>query len=118
MTNLDLEPIVIKKIYQFYLSIFGQLNNFPKRSRYTLGEKIENVVLEIIELINLANIQIKNLREPFLYKASAKCGVLKLLIRLSWDLNLLNHRQYLILEGQLQEISKMIGGWIKYCRTQ
>ncbi len=118
MQNSNFEPMVLQKTYRLYLEIYGKLKNFPKRSRYTIGEKTENILLDLIELITLANIQIKSLREPILYKASAKCELLKILLRLGYDSSLFNDRQYVALESKVLEIGKMIGGWIKYCRTQ
>lgn len=118
MNKLKLEPSLLKKIYQFYLQFYHCLQKFPKRSRYTLGQKIEINLLDLIELIALANTQTRTLREPILHRASAKNELLKLLIRLAHELNLFNYRQYLALEGQIQEIGRMIGGWIKFTRTQ
>ncbi|MBD3282407.1 MAG: diversity-generating retroelement protein Avd [Candidatus Portnoybacteria bacterium] len=118
MKKLEFKPSLVYKIYKFYLSTYNKLDKLPKKNRYSIGQKIENNILELLELINLANIQIKNLREPILHKASAKCNLLKLLIRLCYDLNLFNERQYISLESQIQEIGKMIGGWIKFARTQ
>jgi hypothetical protein len=118
MQNSYFEPLALQKTYQLYLNLCINLRNFPKRSRYTLGEKIENCLLELIELISLANIQIQQLREPILHKASAKTELLKLLLRLAYDLKFFTDRQYIELENKTLEIGRMIGGWIKFVRTQ
>lgn len=118
MENTNFEPSVLKKTYQFYLNIINCLNNFPKKKRYTLGEKIDNNVLALIEIISLANVQIRTMREPIVHNASAKCELIKILIRVSFDLSLINNHQYLDLEKQIQEIGRMIGGWIKFLRAQ
>lgn len=118
MQNSNFEPLILQKTYRFYLEIYKHLGNFPKRSRYTLGEKIENCLLDLVETVSLANIQIKNLREPVLHRASAKCELLKILLRLGYDLSLFGDRQYIAMESRVMEIGRMIGGWIKYCRTQ
>jgi four helix bundle protein len=118
MENLNFEPTVLLKVYQFYRQFYRLSFNFPKISRYTIGEKILNCQLDLMELISLANIQIKTLREPFLHRASAKCELLKLLLRLCYDLSLTQSRQYVELEAKTKEIGKMLGGWIKFSRTQ
>lgn len=118
MQTLNSEPLVIQKIYKLYLNLYSCLKNFPKKSRYTLGEKIEKATLDLIEVVSLANIQIKPLREPILHKASAKCDLLKILLRLAYDISLINARHYISLENQTREIGKMLGGWIKFIRTQ
>jgi len=118
MQNLNFEPLVLKKTYELYKQLYHQIEKFPKRNRYTIGEKIETNLLELIENITLANIQIKTLREPILHKASAKCDICKVLFRLSYDLNLISNRQYIELSSKISEIGKMIGGWIKFTRNQ
>ena len=117
MQNTNFEPTLINKIYKFYFQSYGMFHNFPKQSRYTLGQKIETITLDLLEMVSLANQEIRTLREPHLRKASAKCESVKLLIRMGYDLKLFNDHQYIALENQVQEIGKMIGGWIKYLRT-
>jgi hypothetical protein len=39
---------------------------------------------------------------------------LKQLVRLTSDLEIIDMKKYLTLESELQEISKMTNGWIKY----
>lgn len=117
MKNLDFEPLVLKKSYELYRQLYKQIEKFPKRSRYTIGARIENNLLELMENITLANIQIETLREPILHKASVKCDICKILFRLSYDLNLMSDRQYIELSSKVNEIGKMLGGWIKFTRN-
>lgn len=118
MKNLNFEPLVLKRSYELYRQIYKQIGTFPKRSRYTIGQRMENNLLELMENITLATIQIETLREPILHKASVKCDICKILFRLSYDLDLLSDRQYIELSSKLNEIGKMLGGWIKYLRTK
>lgn len=50
---------------------------------------------------------------PVLQNASIKLDVIKVLIRLCNDLKILDTKKYLILQTSIQEIGKMLGGWIK-----
>jgi len=118
MKTINFRLSLIQKAYNLYLHLYPILKNLPKRNRYTLGEKIECTLLDIVESVSLASIQIKTLREPIVHKASCKIEVLKLLVRLSYDLNLINDHQYISLEDQVNEIGRMVGGWIKSLRTQ
>lgn len=38
---------------------------------------------------------------------------LKILLRLGDDLNILDHKRYIARSGELLEIGKMVGGWLK-----
>ncbi|OGZ63076.1 MAG: hypothetical protein A2639_02865 [Candidatus Staskawiczbacteria bacterium RIFCSPHIGHO2_01_FULL_34_27] len=118
MENLDFQPSIIHKIYDFYKEMHKKIEKFPKTSRYSLGQKIENSILDLLETIYLANIQIKTLREPVLHKASAKCELVKILIRLAYDTGVIdNTSTYVSAQAKMQEIGKMLGGWIKYMRN-
>jgi len=87
--------------------------HFPKKDRYAIGQKIENGILELIEGIITASQLSKSEKVPTLQSASIKLDVLKVLIRCCKDLKIIDNKNYLLLESQLQEIGKMLGGWIK-----
>jgi len=66
-----------------------------------------------MESVILASQLSKIEKLPILQKASIRLDVLKVLIRLCKDLKVLDNKKYLILESQIQEIGRMLGGWIK-----
>lgn len=70
-------------------------------------------MLEVIEGILTASQLSKSEKLPILQKTSIKLDLLKVLIRLCKDLKILDNKKYLLLESYLQEIGKMLGGWIK-----
>jgi len=113
----QIEIPVIKSLYELYRHTHGAILVFPKHEKYSLGEKLETAILESIELVITGNSQPKNFKEPFLLKAGAKTEILKLLFRLAFDCGFISQKQYLKLEEDLQEIGRMLGGWIKYVRS-
>lgn len=52
-------------------------------------------------------------KSDLLFQASSKLELLKLLVRLCFEIKAISNKQYLALESSLQEIGKMLGGWIK-----
>jgi len=48
-----------------------------------------------------------------LENADTKLSLLKLLFRLAYDLKIIDQRKSINLQEQLQEIGRMLGGWIK-----
>lgn len=70
-------------------------------------------MLELLELIIRAGDLPKREKLPLLKQASLKVDVLKILFRLLRDLKIIDNKKYLMLEEFLQEIGKMLGGWIK-----
>jgi hypothetical protein len=113
----NFEPIIAIKTYAIYLKFAPLLNRFPKLYRYSLGQKIENTMLELLEYIFKANSLPKPLREMPLIDANAKFEVLKLLMRATAELGILVNTQYFQLSADLAEIGRMLGGWLVYVRS-
>lgn len=117
MTSFDsaftLDIPIFTKTYELYKTFYGYLPTLPKKDRYTLGQKCELLLLDLLEAIILASSLSKEEKLPVLKRASLKLDVLKVLFRLGKDLKVLDNKKYLILESFLQEIGKMLGGWIK-----
>lgn len=104
---------IIQRLYEFYTLLYQYLKSFPKKDRYTLGQRLEIITLKIMEEF----FQIPRSKGPekilLLKKASAKLDVLKLFVRLAKDTQVVDNKKYLLLEQPLVEIGKMLGGWLK-----
>lgn len=89
------------------------LPHFTKNSRYTLGGKIDSLFLEVIENIIKAGYSDKAEKQIFLKMASVKLDLLKFFLQIAWDIKSLDNKRYINLSEKLNEIGKMLGGWIK-----
>jgi hypothetical protein len=78
-----------------------------------LGERCQNTLLEILELLILAYAKSTPSKRLILGKADTQLKVLQYLVRVCYDVKAINKKQYLVLQALLQEIGKMLGGWIK-----
>ncbi len=85
--------------------------SFPKTKRYTLGQKIDDLSLEIFEL--LLSISQSDQKTLTLHKISIKLDLLKILLRIAKDSQAIKDKNYLELQAILQEVGKMLGGWIR-----
>jgi len=112
-----LEIPVIIKLFVVYEMTHKLIFKFPKHERYSLGEKIENSILESIEMLILANHASKYEKEKILLKANSKIELLKILFRISLNCQIIDGKEYLEAENKLQEIGRMTQGWIKYSRN-
>ena len=103
-------PIVLKltEIYKLWQSF---LPHFPKTSRYTLGAKIDLLLVEIIEAIVIAIHSSKKTKLPFVRKASIKLDLLKFFLKIAWEIKALDNKKYALLSKELAVIGKMLGGW-------
>ncbi len=111
--KLNLDIPVFQKTYDLYKSFYLIILDFPKKDRYTIGQRLENTILALLEDIITASQLSKSEKVPTLQKASIKLDILKVLIRCCKDLKILDNKKYLIFESQVIEIGRMLGGWIK-----
>lgn len=111
LPGFELDIPIFTKLYDFYKNLSHSITTFPKTKRYTLGQKLDNLTLEIFEL--LFSIPTANNKAATLQQISTKLDLLKILLRLSKDSLALRDKKYLELQAILQEIGKMLGGWIR-----
>lgn len=89
------------------------LPSFPRKVRYVFGQRCEVVLLDTLELIILASNISKQEKLPVLKRASTKVDLLKVLFNLGKDLKIIENKKYNELTKLLNEVGKMLGGWIK-----
>lgn len=104
---------IIKETYDLYKVFYQYLEFFPKKARYSLGQRCENYILDFLELIILAASLPKEKKLVELQKANVKFDVLKILLRLTKDIKALDNKEYIVLQSHVQKIGKMLGGWMK-----
>jgi len=80
-----------------------------------LGQQIENTILQILKGIIQVNVEIN--KKPYLKQISVELDKLRILIRLSKDLKFISIRQYQFIAEKINEIGKMLGGWLKSCKA-
>jgi len=103
-------PVIVKS-YNLTLWYIKKLASLPKNHRYTLGEKIQNSLLNLLLLLSDA-IYSKN-RFELLKSANKEIEKLRLLTKLLKDLKIISTDNFRFISVSLDEIGKMIGGWIK-----
>ncbi len=91
--------------------MYGYLKLFPKKDRYTLGQKLDSLTLTIFELILMTGTSQRDKKLLYLEKAIISLDLLKILLRLAKDVQALDNSKYLQLEQLLQEMGRMLGGW-------
>jgi len=85
----------------------------PKADRYTIGQESLNYTLKIIQLIFQACYKSPDKKYLYLEEADLKLKILKIMIRLLFDIKSLDLKKYLALQEALQQVGNMLGGWLK-----
>ena len=104
---------IFKKAYDLYKRFHQFRSSISKQDRYTIFLKCENVILEVIEGILEASQLSKDKKLPILEKVSLKLNFLRVFIRLMKDVKSINLKNYASMEESVDEIGRMLGGWIK-----
>ncbi len=113
-----LEIPLVATLFIIYEQAHGMIFTLPKFERYTLGEKIENSILDAVELTIIGNGANRFDKEKIFLRVNAKIELLKILYRLALNNQMIKGEKYLAVEKNLQEAGKQIQGWIKYVRNQ
>ena len=109
-------PIVVEKHYKLILWFLPKIANFPKDQRYLLADRIERLLLDILELL-ISAVYSKQKRE-ILIQVNLKIDVLRFMVRIAADMKFINLKGYDYFVAQAVEIGKMTGGWMKSCSSQ
>ncbi len=88
-------------------------NHIQKSSRYTLGEKIDILFMETLELIFIAQYLSKIQKLPALQKANTKFDALKFFLKILWEIKAIENKHFILVSEQLNKVGRMLGGWLK-----
>ena len=111
MKRTEQELVVITKTYDFILWSCNHTARFPRSHRFVLGERIERKLYDLLETL----IQAKYSREPrvLLQDANLKLEILRFQLRLAKDLKCLKPKSYAFGSKAIDEIGRLIGGWLR-----
>ncbi len=102
---------LFQQVYDFYRSLYICLQQFPRRDRYTLGQRCELLTIEVLQCIAQAGRLAKSEKAAPLEQASAALDLLRVTLRLAKDVRALKAEQYINLQTTLDGFGRMLGGW-------
>ncbi len=111
MNEIDIP--ILKKSYDLYKLFHEYRTVIPKQDRYTVYERSENAILDALECFLEAGYSKSSLKLVVLEKASVKLNTLRFFVRLMKDTRSLDAKKYLALQILIDEIGRMLGGWIR-----
>jgi len=104
-------PQAVQSCHELLLWLIPQLDKFPRSRRFTLGERIEGGLLEVLELLVEAAYQ-RN-KEASLRRANLQLEVVRHLWRLAHELKVMASRQYEHGAKLIDDLGRQIGGWLR-----
>jgi hypothetical protein len=105
------ELTVITKTYDLILWSCNHTSRFPRNHRFVLGERIERNLYTLLETLILAKYT-KN-RQRLLEDANLTLEILRFQMRLAKDLQCIKVNSYGFAAKAIDEIGRLIGGWLR-----
>lgn len=101
----------VTKLYDIILWLMPQVEKFPRDYKFTIGDRIVNNLLNSLEIL-IEAVYTRD-KQHLLRRLNLQLEKLRYMIRLSKDLKALNIKKYAFISNEINELGKMIGGWIK-----
>lgn len=102
---------VLEKMYQFLLWLIPTVEKFPRSQKFLLGDRLQAGALDVLE--GLVDAAYTRNRSAILQRVNLGLEKLRYLIRLAKDLRYLDLRRYEFAAHAIEEIGRMVGGWLK-----
>lgn len=114
----DFDIPIFKKAYDLYKTFHEYRKVVPKQDRFSIFERTETALLDVIESIMQASGESKKEKLPTLEQASFRLNMLRVFIRLMKDVKTIDGKKYLVLESAIDEMGRMLGGWIRSVKAE
>ncbi|TSA44305.1 diversity-generating retroelement protein Avd [bacterium] len=109
----DSDIPILKKAYDLYRIFHTYRRVVPKAERFTLYERCENAILDTIEAILEAGYSKSAQKLLVLERASVKLNIVRFFVRLLKETHSIDMKKYTMLQEMVDEIGRMLGGWIR-----
>lgn len=112
--NTSTIPLVLVRAKESYKIWHTYLNNISQVDRHTIGNKIDDIFLSLLELIFRATFAYDKFEKlSIVSQAIGKTDLLKFFLQIGWEHKVLDHKIYGNIIIQLDEVGRMLGGWKK-----
>jgi hypothetical protein len=100
------------KLYDLMVWTLNHTARFPRHQRYSLGNRIEATLLDLLDVLIEARYQRENTTS--LDRANVLLERLRFQMRLAKDLKVLPLNSFEFQTKAVEEIGRMIGGWRRH----
>ena len=103
---------VYKAAYDLLLDVYKDNINLPRSYRYTLGEKLQLALTDLLVCIYKANSN-EEKKEDSLLEARERLAEVKLYFRLLFDLAQMSQKHFINYSEKTENLSKQLTAWYK-----
>jgi len=107
--------VALEKTYQFLLWLIPAVEKFPRSQKFLLGDRMQTLALDVQE--SLIEATYSKSPTPHLLACNLRLEKLRFLFRLAMDLRYLDLARYEFAAKAIDEIGRLVGGWLKAQRA-
>jgi len=100
------------RTYDLLLWLIPHVQAFPRSHRFSLGERIQRLILDFQDALVAAGKAEGPDRRRWLHQADVQLAQMRVWMRLALDLKLLSVRQYEHAARLLAEVGRLLGAWL------
>ncbi|MCX6722783.1 MAG: four helix bundle protein [Candidatus Staskawiczbacteria bacterium] len=104
---------VLEKAKVVYKKWMEMHRNIERTARFSIGTRIDNSLLDILELLRRAVYTPIDKKIILLNEASIKIDTSRFFLQILWETKLISSKQYISIETDIQDLGRIIGGWKK-----
>lgn len=104
---------IINRVKEGYLIWVTIVPHIAKSARYTIGARIENLFLDLLEQSYTAYFSVREKKAEKIAECIVTLDILKYFIAIIWEGKFISHKQCEAIAIKLEEVGKMFGGWQK-----
>lgn len=113
-----LDVPIIHRTYQLYRALHELDKSVPKAERFTVWQSSKNACLEILYGLLRVGYRVPEARAEELANIAPQVDMLRVFLRLSADVKAIDQKKHLALQDALDEVGRMLGGWLKSARQR
>lgn len=100
---------IFKASYDLLIYVFQTIKYFPKEYKYTFGEKLKTLLLDLILAVFHAN-RVKD-KIISLNQVQMHVEAIRILLRISYDLKIITIEKFAHTSLLLESVSKQVAWW-------
>lgn len=101
----------LEAAYRFALWLIPAVERFPRSQKFLLGDRMQATMLDVLD--GLAEASFSRRSRAVLARVNLLLDRLRIMVRLAHDLRHLDSRRYEHAARSIDEIGRMVGGWMK-----
>ncbi len=110
------EPVIFARWMSFLEWLLPATEKFPKRVRFTFADRINNLALDLVE--DLVEARYTRDKRKTLQRANLRLEKLRILLRLACRQHYLSRNAHEHASRCINEVGRMLGGWVKQQRLE